>query len=144
MPLVGGEESPGTFRPIKVDSSGRVYAILDDQLGLFQKDSGGNLKVNAGIVYSTPSEPSTITLTESSPTDSYTLAVPENPTRVIIVGSGDDEVFQMNFDNQTNYATLPTLTTYVFDLTDVTQINFQMVNLPVTISVIEFTPQVVR
>jgi len=144
MPLIGGEESVGTFRPIKVDSEGRIYTILDDQLGILQKDSGGNLKVNTGRVYHTPTEPSTISLSSTTPEDSYELSTPLNPVRVLIVASGDDELFKINFDDQTDYATLPTNTVFVFDLIDVSSINLKMVDLPVTVSIIELAPQIVR
>lgn len=144
MPLIGGEESPGSFRPLKVDQDGRVYVIPDDQLGIFQVDGGGNIKVNVGIVYHEPREPATIALSDSTPEDSYELFSPMDPVRVVIVGFGDDEAFQMNFDDQDSYLTLPTSTVFTMDIVDVEAINFKMVNLPVTISVMEFVKKIVR
>jgi len=142
--LLGGQTPEATFVPIKVDPEGRIYVILDDQLGIFPIDAGGNFKVNAGQAYSVPQEPETIQLTTETPEDSYELSSPGEPVKVMFAAFGEGDSFQVNFDNQTNFMTLPTFTTFIFHLINVEQINFKMDDLPVSISVMEFSEEVVR
>ena len=71
--------------------------------------------------------------------------VPEELGRVPAGAAfGEGDSFQVNFDNQTNFMTLPTFTTFIFHLINVEQINFKMDDLPVSISVMEFSEEVVR
>lgn len=144
MAIIGGETSEGNVRAIKVDNEGRLYVILDDQKGIFQKDTAGNLQVKSQNVFYKPIAMQKLQLTNQSPQQTYQLEEPGAPTLLsITVESADDFIefaFTETISQDTSTHAIATSTTSTLHLIDVEYVTFKKRDSDATVWIAEYKP----